>query len=587
MKYLSFKQKLFLMGVIPIVTLGLLIGSFTFQDAKRIVTNSHKAVIADTVYRIDMNMNLKVRYITESIRAAAQDRLARELVESYDAGGVSAQLLSEMEAYCGSMTRGFGAISTISVIAGDQLLYSTGGDQTLNRTVAGKYRVQAEKDPDKIYWTSLGPSMFLSRKSQDWNMLAAYGAIRGENDQVIGILVVEFMPSSFSNLLLRNQEILSYQHTFIVDRSDRLICADTSQHPAYYSLIERTFNEGTRRFEFTWNGEQYYACGQYNGLTGWKTFSVISVRSLFAGADALREHIEVLLLRAVLLMLLAIFFMYRSFTRPLSDLEQAMGAVQEGRFGLQIKNGRRDEIGRLIDSFNYMSNKIDLLIQEVYEGRLAQKNAEIEALQAQINPHFLYNTLDSINWMLIDRGENDISEIVVSLGKLMQYCVDTGDALVTLEQECQYVQDYLRIQKNRLEDRLQYSLEIEESIRSLRVPKLILQPLVENSIRHAIEPFQREGFISIRAWTQNGRAEIAVSDNGCGMSQAQILALTQPAGQEEGRTGIGVRNVARRLKLFFGEESGLVIESRPDAGTRVTIVIPLKTKGELDEHSHH
>jgi len=574
MRYLSFKQKLILIGVIPIIILGVLIGSFTYHDAKNIVTNSHKAVIADTVYRIDVNLNTRVRYVTGSIRAATEDRLAENLIQAHYAGGVSPQMTAEMKAYCGNMTRAFDAISSISVIADDQLLYSTDQNQRFNREIAGAYYQNAIGKPDKIFWSNLGSSIFFKENGERTEVLAAYGAIKGDDGSVIGLLVVEFLPNSFNNLLLQNQEILNFQYTFMVDRNDQIICADINGYPSYCSIIEKKFNEGTRRFEFEWNGEQYYACGQYNGLTGWKTFSVISVRNLFADSDALKEHIEILLVGAVSFMLLAIFLMYHSITRPLNDLGWAMRTVQEGSFGLQVKNDRRDEIGRLMDSFNYMSNKIDLLIQEVYEGKLAQKSAEIEALQAQINPHFLYNTLDSINWMLIDRGEEDISRIVVALGKLMQYCIDTDDALVMLEQEYQYVQDYLCVQKNRLEDRLQYSMEIEEPMKKRMVPKLILQPLVENSIKHGIEPFDKPGLISIRAYTRDGKASISVRDNGCGMSEEQMDALRNPELQSGGRTGIGVVNVERRLKLFFGEESRLVIESVRGVGTVMTIEIP-------------
>ena len=273
-------------------------------------------------------------------------------------------------------------------------------------------------------------------------------------------------------------------------------------------------------------------------------------------------------------MLLAILMMYNSITRPLNELGRAMKIVQDENFELRLDVDRRDEIGQLNESFNFMINKINLLIREVYQEKLAQKTAEIEALQAQINPHFLYNALDSVNWMLIDRGEMDISEIIVSLGKLMQYCIDTDNALVTLEQEYQYIQDYLCVQKYRLEERLQYSLEIEPPLGELLVPKLILQPLVENSIKHAIEPHDRPGLITIRSFMQGGKINISVRDNGCGMTQEELSKLRQ-TDKRGGWSGIGVANVVRRLKLFFGEDSELKIESTQDEGTEMIIVIPV------------
>ena len=576
MKYLSFRQKLLLIGVIPVMILGILIGYLSFNDAKKIVTNAQKDVIADTVYRIDVNLNMKVRYISESIRSAAENRLAGDLIENYYSNTENPQLVAEMETYCEGIMRAFDAISSISIITGTKVLFTTRGEDKpiINRTIVDGLYEKAVVKPEKIFWSNLDTSMFLDSKNDGSKALTAYGSIRDDDGKVIGLLVVELLPGSFSNLLLENQKILSYQYTYIVDKDEHVICADRNGYPSFYKMIEEKFDTGTRRFQFEWNGEKYYACGQYNGLTGWKTFSVISIDNLFADSDALKKHITWLVIGAISFMLLAILLMYNSITRPLNDLSKAMKTVQDGNFELQLIHDRKDEIGQLTDSFNYMVNKINLLIREVYQEKLAQKSAEIEALQAQINPHFLYNTLDSINWMLIDRGEMDISEIIVSLGKLMQYCIDTDNALVSLEQEYQYIQDYLCIQKNRLEERLQYSLEIDPPLRELLVPKLILQPLVENSIKHAIEPCKKQGLISIRSFLCNGKINISVHDNGCGMTPEQLLKLQQPDKRGSGQTGIGVKNVEKRLKLFFGDDSELRIESEQGVGTTMTIIIP-------------
>lgn len=578
MKYLSFKQKLLLFGVIPVMILGALIGYFSFNYAKDIVTNAQKEVIADTVYRIDVNLNMKVRYITESIRTVTENKMAVDLIEDYYGTTDNPQLTSELKSYCEGMTRAFDAISSISVITGHHMLFYTGDEEmtALNYSVVDDYYKHAKEKPGKVFWSNLGASMFTLAEDEDSKVLTAYCSIRNEEGAVIGLFVVDFLPGSFSNLLLENQKILSYQYTYIVDKNGQVICADRNGYPDCYETIEAKFNEGTRRFLLDWNGEEYYACGAYNGLTGWKTFSIISVKNLFAKSDTLRNFITWLVAGMVFFMLLAILLMYQSITGPLNDLGKAMKTVQDENFETQLDSDRRDEIGELNESFNYMVNKINLLIREVYQEKLAQKNAEIEALQAQINPHFLYNALDSVNWMLIDRGEMDISEIIVSLGKLMQYCIDTDNALVTLDQEYQYIQDYLCVQKNRLESRLQYSLEIEQPLRELLVPKLILQPLVENSIRHAVEPYEKPVHISICSFMQNGKINISVSDNGCGMKAEQIEKLQQSE-KHGGKSGIGVPNVVRRLKLFFGEDSELKIESGPGLGTTMTIVIPATT----------
>lgn len=587
MKNMSFRQKLFLIGVIPVMILGVLIGYLSFNQAENIVTKAHKEVVADTVYRIDGNLNSKVRYIDESIRTAVENRTAGRLIENYGKGEEFAGSLSEMKDYCDGMTRAFSAITSVSVINGYRLIFSTNADKNeLNRSaVDGLYKKVSER-PEKIFWSNLGPSIFESNLNGGSEVLTAFGSVCDESGNVIGIMAVELSPSALGKALLSNQKILSFQYTYIVDNNNRVICADQNGYPSYYELAVEQFDKGTRRFMMKLNGISYYACGQYNGFTGWKTFSVISEKNLFADSDDLQNYITWLVIGTVILMIIAILIMYHSITRPLNDLSKAMKTAQDRNFEIQLPNDRKDEIGQLTESFNYMVNKINLLIKEVYQEKLAQKSAEIEALQAQINPHFLYNTLDSINWMLIDRGETDISEIIVSLGKLMQYCIDTDNALVTLEEEYQYIQDYLCIQKNRLEDRLQYVMEIEDEIKQLLVPKLILQPLVENSIKHAIEPYEKQGHILIRSYMSGGKIHISVQDNGKGMTPAQIQMILQPDKRTGERTGIGVRNVARRLKLFFGEDSELKIESEKGSGTTMTIIIPA-TESETGDKNEY
>ena len=241
----------------------------------------------------------------------------------------------------------------------------------------------------------------------------------------------------------------------------------------------------------SWDGEDYYVCGQYNGVTGWKTFSVIGTNYIFPETNILQSFIISIVAVCTFSVSVIIAAISYTMTRPINQLSRAMEKVQEGDFSIQLSNHRKDEMGQLIDSFNFMTNKINALIREVYQEKIAQKNAEMEALEAQINPHFISNTLDSINWMLIDKGEDEISEVIISLGKLMKYCVDKNNGIVTLGQEIEYVMSYLHIQKNRLEERLNYEIRVPEDLKAFRVPKLILQPLVENSIIHGIEPYKR------------------------------------------------------------------------------------------------
>lgn len=583
-KHMSFKQKLLIIGMVPIVVLGTLMGYLSYTHARNTVIASQKGVVADTAYRTDMNLNTKVRYIMESVRSMAESAAARDVL----GGTGSPEETGELEYYASSLSRAITAVSSVSLLSHGELLFSTvDNDLATGSPAAAAYWASAERNPDKVYWSNLSTGLYLPREgAESGSVIAAYTAVCDETGEMVGLLVVEMSSDSFSTLLLENQNLLRYQYTYIVDRSGRVICSDKRVDVVWRTLINQRFQDGDRRFTFEWDGQPYYVCGQYNAFTGWRTFSVISVDHLFPQADALRTYNALLIAGALLLMLLFIFLLYRSLTKPLNDLSKAMKTVQEHHFELQLPNEYHDEIGRLTDSFNQMVHKINSLIREVYQEKLAQKNAELEALQAQINPHFLYNTLDSVNWMAIEHGEMDISRIVVALGKLMQYSMDTEQAQATLEQEYAHLEDYLCVQKNRLESRLEYRLEMDEQVREVKVPKLILQPLVENAIKHGIEPCGRPGTVLVSSVLWGDEIRITVEDNGCGMRTEQLDAVRRDCDDDDW-AGIGLRNVVRRIKLYFGDRSRLVIQSTPNQGTVMTLILPAGEKRGDYEHPDH
>lgn len=211
------------------------------------------------------------------------------------------------------------------------------------------------------------------------------------------------------------------------------------------------------------------------------------------------------------------------------------------------------------------------MICEVYQKKIEQKNAEIRALQAQINPHFLYNTLDSINWMLIERDEQDISDVVISLGEILRYAVGGQNHLVPLGSEARYIESYLFIQKNRLEDRLNYQWELAEDTLDVLVPRLIMQPIVENAVIHGIEPLKKGGVILMKAWIEKEMLLIRVTDNGRGMNQEELEALREKISGTDEIENIGMRNIQRRMELTYGQEQAMEIESVQGEGTTITL----------------
>lgn len=276
------------------------------------------------------------------------------------------------------------------------------------------------------------------------------------------------------------------------------------------------------------------------------------------------------------------FLLSSFFTKPLTKLVNHMSRVSEGNFSKVDSVGGSFEVQALYSKFNDMIEKINMLIKESEEKNRLKRKAELDALQAQINPHFLYNTLHSINSMAILLKAKDIMKMTTSLSKLLRLSINKGNELTTIADELEHVKCYFNIQKIRYKDKFSMIVDVEEEIMSYNIVKLVLQPLVENAIYHGLELKEGHGTILIRGFSLQDKIQIDIVDDGVGIELLRLDSINQSLkeAKEYDRTrSIGLYNVNERLKLQYGENYGLKISSIKNQGTTVTIIIP-KSKGE-------
>lgn len=579
MRRITFRTKLIIIFVVSVIIQGAFIGFYSYRDAKDMVMKNKKGEMADTINRIDININVKVRSVIELMDSTASSRIILDILDSRTNSLVAGDRNAYIEEYFGSLERSFEAISNIMIINGANMMYTSNEDvfTVIDKAQLEAYDKTARSNVGKVVWLGTSDSAYRKGYNNERVISIVRTITDEEASRILGVLVIELTPGTFSDLLLGNQSSQN-QYTFIVDKKGDIIGSNKNVDNSWYSRIDEKFQKGIQKFEMEWKGKRYYVCGQYNGVTGWVTYSVILLKNIFPQFEMLKDSISYIVLLTTIGVSFVIMIISYTMTKPINSLSEAMHSVMNGNFELQLPNKRRDEIGELINSFNFMINKIKTLIREVYQERLAQRNAELEALQTQINPHFLYNTLDSINWMLINKGENEISEIIISLGNLMRYSISRKNSFVPLEQEFKYILSYFRIQKNRLEDRLNYEIELQEQVKGFMVPKLILQPLVENAITHGIEPKSGGGTVRIRAFEDEDIVRITVEDDGVGMDEEALNHLMAARENDESSTNIGVRNVDRRIRLHYGDKYRLRVESTYGTGTQITIMIPKGAK---------
>jgi two-component system, sensor histidine kinase YesM len=268
---------------------------------------------------------------------------------------------------------------------------------------------------------------------------------------------------------------------------------------------------------------------------------------------------------AISIVLAAIFS--TSIARPIDTLASSMRRLESGDFTVQVPERRRDKIGQLNRSFNIMVKRIESLVQRTKEEEKLLAAAELKALQSQINPHFLYNTLGAIKSIAKLHGEEEIHAIVVQLGRLLRGAIEASDEVIPLQKTIEQAESYLIIQQIRFGDKLTVNIDVPEEILALKTPKLLLQPIVENAVAHGLEKKIGEWRISITGKRDNGFIRLGVADNGIGFD----------ASAADFRTGgkkVGMANVYRRLKLYYGERADLLVESRIGEGSSVTLIIP-------------
>lgn len=261
----------------------------------------------------------------------------------------------------------------------------------------------------------------------------------------------------------------------------------------------------------------------------------------------------------------------KSLTRPLKNLTKAMENVGKGNFDVSINVEAEDEIGLLGRTFNQMVKDMRRLIDNVYEQQRMRQEAEMKSLQMQINPHFLYNTLDTINWMGRMKGVDEVGEMTSALGNLMRYSLNRKD-FVTIGEELKNLQDYIGIQNVRYGDRMTIRFNIQNGVQSCYIPKLLIQPILENAIVHGVEDKLEPGNIEIRIYYEGDDLYVVVEDDGVGMTQEAIeILISEDLSPKYGHTSIGVNNVNRRIQSVFGRDYGLMIQSQLGAGTTITL----------------
>ncbi len=478
-------------------------------------------------------------------------------------------------------------ILNLGIIAENGRMLINNGQHLTNQDLdihSQEWYTNALEGRESVYLTSSHVQHIISGE-RPWVITLSRGIRNkemGTGQEKEGVFFIDLNYSAISELC--DQSMVGNQgYAFIVD-ADGNIVYHPQQQQLYNELqtenIDLVMNAGSDIV--TWGdgiNKKMYSISR-SEKTGWTVVDCVRVEELLRRSN---EAQSIYVLVAMGLMAVALFFsrfVAKSITLPIQRLCDSMERVQEGDFSVSdIVVDSENEIGSLTKSFNVMTQRIHELMAQNIREQEAKRKSELKALQSQINPHFLYNTLDSIIWMAEGKKNEEVVLMTASLARLLRQSISNEDELVSIGQEIEYARGYLTIQKMRYKDKLEFRIEVEPSILNIRLIKLVLQPVIENAIYHGLKYKESRGLLLVKGFMKNGNAVLQVIDDGVGMDQETLDHIYERHKVDYHSNGVGIYNVQKRLQLYYGNEYGIVYESKPGEGTTATITIPGQQEG--------
>lgn len=402
-----------------------------------------------------------------------------------------------------------------------------------------------------------------------------------------GVLLVD-MNFSAIDQICRNVTFGKKGYIYIIDSKGNIV-----YHPQQQLIntglktenIEDVQEHVFGRYFDNVNGEKRLITIETVNYCRWRIVGIAYMDEIANMKKEVWSYFILILVAGALFVIFISMFISAKISKPIKELEKSMQRVEKGEFDINIDIRGEAEVAQLSKTFNLMVSRIKTLMNQIVYEQEEKRRSELNALQAQINPHFLYNTLDSVVWMAENGKVTDVITMVTALAKLFRISISRGKNIITVKEELEHARNYLIIQNVRFKNKFKYEIEAEEQVLQYKTLKLILQPIIENSIYHGIEYMVDEGFIKVSVKEEDNMLLFQVEDNGLGIEPDLLKRLLEQQNKKENSSGVGVRNVHQRIQLSFGKQYGLSIESELEEGTKVRIYLPIVEEKKWGESS--
>lgn len=439
---------------------------------------------------------------------------------------------------------------------------------------------EASENPEEIQLISVvtGRNIVTNRSYSIDDVFSLAKAVQDpETGEVLGVILLDIrhdiIQSSINGVTIGEKGFV-----FVMDQEDNIVYTPVN------GIVYRVNPKWVKAMEpmsVQIQGGSYQIRSELSPYTGWRTVGVFSMDEVMSSVNTIVYILFTCVIISLVLVVIVSFKFSRTLTNPIFKLKRLMKQAESGDLTVRFNFQHNDEIGELGQSFNHMIARIDQLIQMVYVEQENKRTAEMKSLQEQIKPHFLYNTLDTISWMARDYDAEDIVRLVDALTNMFRIGLSHGKDIITVKEEITHVSNYLYIQKIRYKDKLNYVIHVDESLYAIEVPKLILQPLVENAIYHGVKAKRGGGTITITGVPEGENLVFTVQDDGAGMLQEKVEELNRRMSERsvlDEKKSFGLFYIRERIQLCYGTGYGVHVESALGEGTRVTITLPLYQK---------
>ncbi|MDO4331687.1 MAG: sensor histidine kinase [Eubacteriales bacterium] len=546
---------------LPVMVLFL----YSFFQMRQVLADKEKINLQSYLYQSVATMDSKIEvYDNLSDYISFNSNLSKTLEYEYESPYAQyLQVVEEVDPILQTLRYFHKDISRVTI-------YTDNGMIKHDTTIAPLSEIAGEDWYQSVILSS-GTEWFVDENSRE-----VFSARRMPVKTKDGNPCVLYMEVDYGQLFGPYEQTLTSEYgVFITDESGKVVYSgsrfseDNKKYILDYGSLKTEKEKGT--------SSEYTIIAENSTKAGWTVWLYQPLRIAERGMSPVISMIALTVLLSCCCALLAYLFISIMISKRLERLTATMQEVESGNLEVEVTSQDKDEIGLLYRGFGNMLRRIRTLIEEVYVSKITQKESEMKALQAQINPHFLYNTLSIINWKALAAGEEDISRMTLAMSTFYRTALNKGKNTIRVEDELKNTKAYLEIQDMMHDHDFDYVMEIEPEILGYESLNLILQPIVENAIMHGIEKkTDGRGKIEIRGWKEGGCVWFSVKDNGAGMDMETARKI--PTMESK---GYGVRNVNERICLYYGEEYGIMVESEVGTGTELKIHFPVEVKRGL------